>query len=45
MAFEVMRPPAEALRPGMTPAGPIYGPDPQQVAGVVEEVVKEILKA
>jgi len=44
MAFEVMRPPAEALRPGMTPAGPIYGPDPQQVAGVVEEVVKEILK-
>jgi len=44
MAFEVVRPPAEALRPGMTPAGPIYGPDPQQVAGVVEEVVKEILK-
>jgi len=44
MAFEVMRPPAEALRPGMTPAGPIYGPDPQQVAGVVVEIVKEILK-
>ena len=45
MAFEALRPPETALKPGTTPAGPIYGPDPQHVAIVVEEVVKEILKA
>jgi acetaldehyde dehydrogenase (acetylating) len=45
LAFEVVRPPEEALRPGVVPAGPIYGPDPQRIASVVEEVVKEILKA
>jgi len=44
LAFEVTVPPEQALRPGMVPAGPIKGPDPQQVAAVVEEVVKEILK-
>ncbi|OIN95586.1 MAG: hypothetical protein AUJ21_02800 [Anaerolineae bacterium CG1_02_58_13] len=44
LAFEVTAPPEQALRPGMVPAGPIKGPDPQQVAAVVEEVVKEILK-
>lgn len=45
MAFEAVRPPEEALRPGTTPAGPIYGPDPQRVASVVEEVVREILRS
>jgi acetaldehyde dehydrogenase (acetylating) len=45
MAFEVERPPEMALRAGTAPAGPIYGPDPQQVAAVVEEVVREILKS
>jgi len=45
MAFEAVRPPEEALRAGTTPSGPIYGPDPQQVATMVEEVVREILKA
>jgi len=44
MAFEVVRPPEAAMRPGTVPAGPIYGPDPQKIASVVEEVVKEILK-
>ena len=45
MAFEAVRPPEEALRAGSTPAGPIYGPDPQKVANVVEEVVREILSS
>jgi acetaldehyde dehydrogenase (acetylating) len=45
MAFEAVRPPEEALRAGITPAGPIYGPDPQKVATVVEEVVREILRS
>ena len=45
MAFEVVRPPAAALQPGTVPAGPIYAPDPQRIAAMVEEVAKEILKA
>jgi acetaldehyde dehydrogenase (acetylating) len=45
LAFEAIAPPEQALQPGTVPAGPIHGPDPQQVAAVVEEVVKEILKA
>ena len=45
LAFEAVAPPEQALRSGMVPAGPIKGPDPQQVAAVVEAVVKEILKA
>ena len=44
LAFEAVAPPEQALRRGMVPAGPIKGPDPQQVAAVVEAVVKEILK-
>jgi acetaldehyde dehydrogenase (acetylating) len=45
MAFEAVRPPEGALKPGTVPAGPIYGPDPMRIASVVEEVAKEILKA
>jgi acetaldehyde dehydrogenase (acetylating) len=45
LAFEAVAPPEEALRPGMVPAGPLRGPDARQVAAVVEEVVKEILRA
>jgi acetaldehyde dehydrogenase (acetylating) len=45
MAFEAVRPPEGALRVGTTPAGPIYGPEPQQIASVVEEVVREILNS
>jgi acetaldehyde dehydrogenase (acetylating) len=44
MAFEAVRPPEAALRPGTVPAGSVKGPDPQRIAAVVEEVVKEILK-
>ncbi len=45
LAFEAVAPPEEALRPGTVPAGPIYGPDPQKIASVVEEIVREILKS
>ncbi len=45
MAFEAVRPPEETLRAGTTPAGPIYGSDPQKVASVVEDVVREILRS
>lgn len=45
MAFEAVRPPEQALRAGATPAGPIYGPEPQQIERVVEEVVREILRS
>jgi len=43
MAFGIRRPPEEALRPGTTPAGPVYGPDVQQIESMVQEVVAEIL--
>jgi acetaldehyde dehydrogenase (acetylating) len=43
MAYESSRPPVEALYPGTTPAGPIYGPTPSEVEAVVKEVVREIL--
>ncbi len=45
MALEALRPPEMALRPGSVPAGPIYGPDPQRISVIVEEVVREILKS
>jgi acetaldehyde dehydrogenase (acetylating) len=44
MAFEAVKPPQAALKPGTVPAGPVKGLDPQRIAAVVEEVVKEILK-
>ena len=45
LAFEATPPPEQAMHAGMVPAGRIKGPDPQQVAAVVEQVVKELLKA
>lgn len=44
MAFETKKPPEMAMRPGTTPAGPIYGPTPGEIVAVVEEVVKQILR-
>jgi acetaldehyde dehydrogenase (acetylating) len=44
MAFETSRPPEMAMRPGTTPSGPVYGPDPGEIETVVEEVVKQILR-
>lgn len=45
MAFETSRPPEMALRSGTTPAGPIYGPAPGEIEAVVEDVVRQLIKA
>lgn len=45
MAYEVVAPPEEALRPGTTPAGALFGPDAQDLESIVQEVVDEILRA
>jgi acetaldehyde dehydrogenase (acetylating) len=45
MAFETSRPPEMAMRSGTTPAGPIYGPTPGEIETVVEEVVRQIIRA
>ena len=44
MAYETSRPPDSALRPGTSPAGPVYGPSPNEIESVVEDVIREILK-
>jgi acetaldehyde dehydrogenase (acetylating) len=44
IAYENTSPPEEAFRPGTVPAGPVYGPAPQELEEIVQEVVKEILK-
>ncbi|MCF6277629.1 MAG: aldehyde dehydrogenase family protein [Anaerolineales bacterium] len=43
LAYEIVAPPAAALRPGAVPAGDI-STDPQTLAKIVEEVVREVLK-
>ncbi len=43
LAFETSAPPEAALRPGAVPAGDINA-DPQLLARIVEEVVREVLK-
>lgn len=45
MAFETRRPPDMAMKSGTTPAGPIYGPTPDEIEVVVREVIEEILRA
>jgi acetaldehyde dehydrogenase (acetylating) len=45
MAFETSRPPDMAMRSGTTPAGPVYGPKPDEIEAVVQEVVKQIIRA
>jgi len=45
LAYEAAAPPEQAMRGGSVPAGPTHGPDPQQIAAVVEAVAREILKA
>ena len=44
MAFETTRPPDMAMRTGTPPAGPIYGPAPDEIETLVEKIVKQILK-
>lgn len=45
MAFETSRPPDMAMRSGTTPSGPVYGPKPDEIEAVVQEVVKQIMRA
>jgi acetaldehyde dehydrogenase (acetylating) len=44
LAYELTPPPEEALRPGTAPAGPVYGPTPQEIEKIVRQVVEEILR-
>ncbi len=44
LAYELTPPPEEALRPGTAPAGPVYGPMPQDIEAIVRQAVAEILK-
>ncbi|MCW5876741.1 MAG: aldehyde dehydrogenase family protein [Anaerolineales bacterium] len=43
LAYETSAPPEAAMRAGAVPAGPLFGPDPQQLESIVQEVVQEIL--
>jgi acetaldehyde dehydrogenase (acetylating) len=45
MAFETSRPPDMALRSGTVPAGPIYGPRYDEIEALIQEVVKQIVRA
>jgi acetaldehyde dehydrogenase (acetylating) len=45
LAYETSAPPEQALHPGSTPAGPLFGPAPQELEAIVQEVVNEILRA
>lgn len=44
LAYETQSPPEEALRPGTTPAGPLFGPEAKELESIVEDVVNEILR-
>jgi acetaldehyde dehydrogenase (acetylating) len=44
LAYEFRPPPERALRPGTTPAGPVYGPSPQELEAIVRQIVEEIIK-
>lgn len=45
LAYETVAPPESAMRPGSVPAGPLFGPDAQQIEKIVAEVVNDILRA
>jgi acetaldehyde dehydrogenase (acetylating) len=45
MAFEISKPPEDAMRPGSGTAGKVYAPSPQEVENIVREVIGEILNA
>jgi acetaldehyde dehydrogenase (acetylating) len=44
LSYELRPPPESAMRPGTTPAGPVYGPSPQEIEAIVRQVVNEIVK-
>lgn len=43
MAYEISAPPEQAMRPGSTPAGPLFGPEADELETIVEDVVQQIL--
>lgn len=44
LAYETVAPPETALRPGSVAAGPLFGPDPQQLEKIVQDVVTQIMR-
>ncbi|MEX2144207.1 MAG: aldehyde dehydrogenase family protein [Anaerolineales bacterium] len=45
LAYETVAPPEAAMRPGSVPAGPLFGPDAQQLETLVNDVVQQILRS
>jgi acetaldehyde dehydrogenase (acetylating) len=45
LAYETVAPPESALRPGSVPAGPLFGPDAQQLEKIVQDVVQQVLRS
>jgi acetaldehyde dehydrogenase (acetylating) len=45
MAYETIAPPEAAMRPGSVPAGPLFGPEAQQLERIVEDVVSQLLRS
>jgi acetaldehyde dehydrogenase (acetylating) len=45
LAYETVAPPESALRPGSVPAGPLFGPDAQQLEKMVQDVVQQVLRS
>ncbi len=45
LAYETVPPPESALRPGSVAAGPLFGPDPQQLEKIVQDVVQQVLRS
>jgi len=45
LAYETVAPPESALRPGSVPAGPLFGPDAQQLEKIVQNVVQQVLRS
>lgn len=43
MAYETVPPPEAAMRPGTTPAGPLFAPEADELEKIVDEVVQQIL--
>ncbi len=45
LAYETVAPPESAMRPGSVPAGPLFGPEPQQLERIVQDVVSQLLRS
>lgn len=43
LAYETVPPPEAAMHPGTTPAGPLFGPEADELEKIVEDVVQHIL--